>query len=158
MGADPPTELADFTPPLAAAVARTLREHGVAAQVDATEPARVLVPGSQRDEAVALMAAHMEQIRARVRPEDERGAAGAAQAASPPSATGPTPHREPGVEAEAATRPLLTERLRRLWPLALLLIPLVGLLGPTRVPADLALLVLVGGMALVLMLRQRRRR
>jgi|GEM_PF-3645722 len=161
MGADPRTELADFAPPLATAVASTLREHGVAAEVEGQDSTRVLVPASQRDEAVAIMAARMEEIRGRTQ---RSGTGGEAVDEEPPARTrapSSQPARDPeprAVDDEPATRPLLTERLRRLWPLALLLVPAVALLGQARVPLDLVPVVLIGGMALVLMLRQRRRR
>lgn len=144
---DQPTPVADFPPDLAEAVAATLRAHGMAAEVvEHGEAAEVVVPAARRDEAVSLMAAQMDEIRDRLddRPQRDIPASTDAPAESDDG-------REPG------STPLATERLRQLWPVALLLVPLLVLLGSASVPANFAVLVLIGGMVAVVALRQRRR-
>lgn len=144
---DQPTPVADFPPDLAEAVAATLRAHGMAAEVvEHGEAAEVVVPAARRDEAVSLMAAQMDEIRDRL--DDEPQRAGPEPGEPPP---------ESGEGRETGSPPLATERLRQLWPVALLLVPLLVLLGSASVPANFAVLVLIGGMVAVVALRQRRR-
>lgn len=144
---DQPTPVADFPPDLAEAVAATLRAHGMAAEVvEHGEAAEVVVPGARREEAVSLMAAQMDEIRDRLDDEPQRAG---------PAPTEPPP--ESGDEQEPGAPLLATERLRRLWPVPVLLVPLLVLLGSASVPANFAVLVLIGGMVAVVALRQRRR-
>lgn len=145
---DQPTPVADFPPDLAEAVAATLRAHGMTAEVvERDEAAEVVVPAARREEAVSLMAAQMDEIRERLgEDEPQRGGPGPTE---PPPANGGG--EEPG------SAPLATERLRRLWPVPVLLVPLLVLLGSASVPANFAVLVLIGGMVAVVALRQRRR-
>lgn len=145
---DQPTPVADFPPDLAEAVAATLRAHGMTAEVvERREAAEVVVPAARREEAVSLMAAQMDEIRERLGDGEPQGG-GSAPTEPPPASGG---GEEPGPP------PLATERLRRLWPVPVLLVPLLVLLGSASVPANFAVLVLIGGMVAVVALRQRRR-
>lgn len=148
---DQPTPVADFPPDLAEAVAATLRAHGMSAEVvEQGEDAEVVVPAARRDEALSVMAAQMDEIR------DRLGQGPAAPA--PHAAETPPPSADD--DAAGPNPPLATERLRRLWPVPVVLVPLLallGLLGSASVPANFAVLVLIGGMVAVVALRQRRR-
>lgn len=147
-----PTSVADFPPRLAEAVAATLRDHGVAAEtVDRGDAADVVVPAARRDDALALMAARMDEIRDRAQDESP-------EAASEPE---PGPAAPAGAVDEAEggrTRPLVSERLRQLWPVPVVLVPMLVLLGSASVPANYAVLLVIGGMVAVVALRQRRQR
>lgn len=145
---DQPTPVADFPPDLAEAVAATLRAHGMTAEVvERAEAAEVVVPAARREEAVSLMAAQMDEIRERVGDDEPQGGG--------PAPTEPAPGG--GDSDEPGPPPLATERLRQLWPVPVLLVPLLVLLGSASVPANFAVLVLIGGMVAVVALRQRRR-
>lgn len=131
-------------------MAATLREHGVPADVvGRDEAADVVVPAARRDEALALMAARMDEIRDRVRDGEPE-----------PARTGqPDGHDGDADDVPApGSRPLVTERLRQLWPVPVLLVPLLVLLGMGSLPANFAVMVVLAGMAVVLAMRQRRRR
>lgn len=148
---DQPTPLADFPPDLADAVVATLRAHGMSAEVvERGEGVEVVVPAARRDEALSLMAAQMDEIRDRL-----------TEGAQDPLPAAPEP-QSPDDDTDAAEshQPLATERLRRLWLVPVVLVPLLallGLLGSGSVPANFAVLVLIGGMVVVVALRQRRR-
>lgn len=116
------------------------------AGADAEAMTEVVVPAARREAALATMAEHMDEIRDRMAPS-----------AAPPPAPADTAATS---EADPApgTRPLVTERLRRLWPLPVLLVPLLVLLGAGSLPANFVVLVLIGGMVAMVALRQRRRR
>lgn len=148
---DQPTPVADFPPDLAEAVVATLRAHGMSAEVaERGEDVEVVVPAARREEALSLMASQMDEIRDRL---------GAALSEPAPAA----PERQPpsdDADAPGPHPPLATERLRRLWLVPVVLVPLLallGLLGSASVPANFAVLVLIGGMVAVVALRQRRR-
>lgn len=144
---DQPTPVADFPPDLAEAVAATLRAHGMAADVvEHGDAAEVVVPAARREEAVSLMAAQMDEIRDRLDDEPRHAR---------PARTEPSPDGSDG--QEPGSPPLATERLRQLWPVPVLLVPLLVLLGSASVPANFAVLVLIGGMVVMVALRQRRR-
>lgn len=148
---DQPTPVADFPPDLADAVVATLRAHGMSAEVvERGEGVEVVVPATRRDEALSLMAAQMDEIRDRL----TEGAQDPLPAAPEPQAS------DDDADAGGSPQPLATERLRRLWLVPVVLVPLLallGLLGSGSVPANFAVLVLIGGMVVVVALRQRRR-
>lgn len=148
---DQPTPVADFPPDLADAVVATLRAHGMSAEVvERGEGVEVVVSATRRDEALSLMAAQMDEIRDRL----TEGAHDPLPAAPEPQAS------DDDADAGGSHQPLATERLRRLWLVPVVLVPLLallGLLGSGSVPANFAVLVLIGGMVVVVALRQRRR-
>lgn len=111
------------------------------------EAAEVMVPAARRDEAVWLMASQMDEIRQRVSDDAPLDAPRAA----------PEPRPADSTADESGFQPLVSERLRRLWPVPVLLVPLLVLLGSASVPANFAVLVLIGAMVVVVALRQRRR-
>lgn len=148
---DQPTPVADFPPDLAEAVVATLRAHGMSAEVvERGEDVEVVVSAARRDEALSLMASQMDEIRDRL-----------GEAQSEPAPIAPERQRpSDDADAPAPPPPLATERLRRLWLVPVVLVPLLallGLLGSASVPANFAVLVLIGGMVAVVALRQRRR-
>lgn len=107
------------------------------------------MPAARRDEALALMAARMDEIRDRVRDgEPEPAHTGQSDAHDGDADDVPAP----------GSRPLVTERLRQLWAVPVLLVPLLVLLGMGSLPANFAVMVVLAGMAVVLAMRQRRRR
>jgi Flp pilus assembly protein TadB len=148
-----PTSVADFPPRLAEAVAATLREHGVTAEVvDRGDAADVVVPAARRDDALALMASRMDEIR-------DRAHEGSPEpAADQPEQRVTTSGGEVDEAEERGMRPLVSERLRQLWPVPVVLVPMLVLLGSASVPANYAVLIVIGGMVLVVALRQQRRR
>lgn len=156
MTIDRPSELAEFPQPLAEAVVTVLQRRGIAAEVErgglGDGEAVVVVPAAQRDEAVAAMAANMEEIRRQARP-----VSGEADGERPPSRSATPEAAVLDDGEEEASRPLVSERLRQLWPLPVLLVPLLVFLGVTQVRADVALMVLIGVMVVVVALRQGRR-
>lgn len=129
-------------------MAATLRDHGLAADVvERGDEADVVVSADRRDDAVALMASHMDEIRDRV------------DAPEPPEPTLTVSPGDdvPASEDEEASRPLVFERLRRLWLVPVMLVPPLILLGFASVPANFAVIAMIGAMAAVVALRQRRR-
>lgn len=147
--ADSDSELLDAFPHhLADAVADELRHAGVAATVvDAGDVAEVHVPSGQRDPAWSTLAARMESITAR---------ADAAAGESRPSAQpAPVAWQPDGDDHEH--RPLVTERLRGAGTLiALVLVPVLAVsLSRVRLPTTVVVAIVVGGAALLWMLRQR---
>jgi hypothetical protein len=131
-------------------VAATLRDHGVAAElIDRGDAADVMVSAARRDDAVAVMASHMDEIRDRV---DDGGTLDAepSEAADEPAGSWP-------LEEEPGSRRMVFERLRRMWPVPVMLVPLLLLLGLASVPANFAVIAMIGGMVAVVALRQGRR-
>lgn len=110
----------------------------------------MVVSGTRRDDAVALMAAHMDEIRERVDADQPRGSAPAAA----PVDEGPV---EEPADDEPGSRRMVFERLRAMWPVPIMLVPLLVLLGFASVPANFAVIAMIGGMVAVVALRQRRR-
>lgn len=136
--------LAPFDPPVARAVVSLLRSRGVpatSAQGDGEEMI-VLVPADRRAAAFALLAGNMEQITALAREDGPRRTAAAAPSDPDDVHSG---------------RPLVLERLRqgRLLIVLLLAPLLVATLARPGFPLSFALVVLVGGAALLLAWRQR---
>lgn len=153
----PLAPLADFDAPVARAVVVVLRRAGVPARLAGEVPPgsadpelTVVVPEDRRDEALAAMAAAMEEIQAEV----------SRQAPAPTAPAGPDADDEDEDEdEEGGHRPLLFERLRRLGFLPVLLVPLlVVTLSQTRLPAAYAIALVVGGAAAVVAWRDGRRR
>ena len=144
------TELATFDADLAAAVVRVLRRHGVQAWVaeQPTEDGRqraVHVAAPQREPAFAVLADRMEEVH---RELAERRPAAAER-----------PEHEQGPSEPPGTRPLVMERFRRIGlNVAVLLAPLLVVsLARPPFPVAIALLTLVGGIALIVVLRERQR-
>jgi hypothetical protein len=145
--------LATFDPPVAMAVVDALRRRGVpataAADALAADPAAGALPGEaavlvapeRRDEALAVLAAAMEEIAAGAR--DPHG--------------GVDVDAREGADDDAdVPRPLLFERLRRFGGVALLLIPLLVLtLQVPPVSVRYAAVLLIGGLVVLVALRDR---
>ncbi|HVL99076.1 MAG TPA: hypothetical protein VM324_07275 [Egibacteraceae bacterium] len=142
------TQLATFDPSLAEAVATVLRRQGVPA---VTGPApgpgpdddvEVRVPPERRDEALGLLAGHMEEIRAIVH-------AGNSVTATPlPLVEG---------DAEQVGTPLVMSRVRSMGlGVAVLLVPLlVVTLAQTGLPVGYAIAVFFVGLVAVVYWRNR---
>jgi hypothetical protein len=137
-----PVELASFDPPVARAVVAVLRRAGVAAEasdVDTAEAAggeaTVLVSPAQRDAALALVAARMEDVRQHVLEHERR-------VAPPPEVV--------EVDDDEPRRPLVLERFRRLGFIAIALVPaLVVTLANVRLPAAYVGAIVLGGIVLL---------
>jgi len=138
------TELAAFDPDLAEAVVQVLRRHGVQAWL-ADAPARAAAGGSeravhvrpeQREPALGLLAEHMEEVGAELDGSDGDDA---------------------DVPLHGGGRPLVMERFRRIGlNLAIVLAPLLIIsLARPPFPLGLTLVTLVGGMAVIVALRNR---
>lgn len=129
-------------------MAATLRDHGLPADVvERGDEADVVVSADRRDDAVALMASHMDEIRDRVdAPEPLE-----------PTLTVTPDDDVAASEDEEASRPLVFERLRRLWLVPVMLVPPLILLGFASVPANFAVIAMIGAMVGVVALRQGRR-
>lgn len=114
----------------------------------------VRVPADERDRAFDLIAAHMEDLVA---------AARADAATTPTAGNGQGAHAHTGWDDGGAAdpedghgRPLVSERLRALGFLPILLIPLmVVVLGASRLPRSWILILFVGAAVAVVALRDR---
>jgi hypothetical protein len=149
--------LATFDPPVAMAVVDALRRRGVpataAADALAADPAAGALPGEaavlvapeRRDEALAVLAAAMEEIAAGARDPHGGVDVDAREGA-----------REGADDDADVPRPLLFERLRRFGGVALLLIPLLVLtLQVPPVSVRYAAVLLIGGLVVLVALRDR---
>jgi hypothetical protein len=141
-----PVPLADLDPPVARAVVAVLTRaglpaavavHGAAAPI--ADELTVVVPESRREEALATMAASMEDIRAEL--DHVR------------------PSRVAEEDDQDEGRPLLFERLRSLGFLPVLLVPLlVVTLSQTRLAPVYAIAIIVGGGLVLVAWRDGRRK
>lgn len=144
---DTDAQLATFDPPVARAVAMVLRREGVPATVESLDhgEAEVRVSPDRRDEALALLARHMEQVHELAADEH----AGAATATPLPLDT--------QFEDDDAGPPIVMERLRRMGlGLALVLAPLLIItLSGADLPMGYAVGLFVVGLAAVVYWRNR---
>lgn len=140
-------QLATFDPPLAEAVVTVLRQQGVPASVEPLDhaEAEVRVPAARRDEALGLLATHMEQVRALV-----DGAR-----ADDTTTTTSVPLADPDDETGS---PMVMERFRRLGlGVAAVLAPLLVItLAQPNLPIGYALLVFLAGLVAIVYWRNRR--
>jgi hypothetical protein len=145
---DASASLATFDPPLAQAVVMVLRREGVVSRVQSSPggEAEVLVPATRREEALSLLAAHMEDLHELARSE-------AVVPLEPPEAA----PAEPEDDDEGPTRPIVMERLRRSGlGIAAVLVPLLVItLAAPDLPLRYALLVFVGGLVAITAWRRR---
>lgn len=141
-------QLAVFAPALAEAVVTVLQRHGISSAVEPLdhEDVEVRVPAARRDEALALLADHMEQIHELV------GRAGTVTA-TPVPVTDPQAHEED----EGTGAPIVMDRLRRMsLGLVVLLAPLLVItLAGVNLPIGYALALFVGGLVAVVYWRSR---
>lgn len=142
-------QLAIFDPPLAEAVATILGREGVPATVEPLDhaEAEVRVPAARRDEALALLATHMEAVRELL---DGAGASDTTTTTSLPLAD---PDDETG-------RPMVMERFRRMGlGVAVVLAPLLAItLAARDLPIGYALLIFLAGLVAVVYWRNREER
>lgn len=141
-------QLATFDQPLAEAVVTVLRRQGVPATAEPRDDAEaeVRVPAARRDEALGLLATHMEQVRELV------------QGATPDDSTTTTPLPLADPDDDESGRPMVMERLRRMGlGLAAVLAPLLVItLAEPNLPIRYALLVFLAGLVAVVYWRNRR--
>lgn len=130
--------LVAFSPGLARAVVAVLARAGVPAwTAEQAHETEVIVPADRREEAFAVLAAHMEQIHAEA--ADEPGDATEVD-------------DEPGDPP-----PLVMERFRNMGLLALVLVPLLVItLAAPGMPLGVAIVVYVGAIAVLTAWRERR--
>lgn len=153
-------DLGAFEPPTADAVVSVLRRRGCPAWADpaAGGDSLVRVPADRREEALALVAAHMEDI-----------AAMSGSAEPGPSAVPPLPGGRPGSTWDAGDSddpsaekpsPIVLEQLRRFGlGLAIVLAPLLVItLAAPSLPLRYALVVFVAGLVAVTYWRNRQDR
>jgi len=131
-------QLATFDPPVAEAVVAVLRREGIPASVEPLDhaEAEVRVPAARRDEALSVLAGHMEAVRQLVESVDGGDTAG------------PGPPDEPGDETGP---PLVMERLRSMGlGIVLVLAPLLVItLAAPDLPIGYSLVVFVAGLVAV---------
>lgn len=139
-------QLATFDPPVAEAVVAVLRRERVPATVEPLDhaEAEVRVPAARRDEALALLATHMEAIRELVEDATDGDT----------TTTTSLPLAEPDDETG---RPIVMERFRRMGlGIAVVLAPLLVItLAAPDLPIGYALLLFLAGLVAVVYWRNR---
>lgn len=148
---DAPTEeLASFAPALAEAVAAVLSEAGVPTILGEAPDGElsVLVPRERRGEALAALAARMDEIQARATGDPRYSSEMVSGCYEDSHVTGG--EWAYGEAAESGGPPLVLDRFRSLGWVAVALVPLLIIgLARVRLPAMVVLLLMIGSVVLV---------